>query len=168
MVPTGITLHYSAGGSAVSSYRHLKANNLGYHFLIDRNGSVHQMYYLDSTCYHAGNATWKGESPNKKHIAICLASFGQLNKDNRTCYGNLICDAVERQNAHWEPATPEQEISLLQLCVWLCKNLAIKSEKICGHSEACVPVGRKQDVGGVISLSMAEFRILVHKCSVVR
>jgi N-acetyl-anhydromuramyl-L-alanine amidase AmpD len=164
LIPKGITVHYTAGGRATSSIAHLESVGLGYHLLIDRDGTVWQMYYLDSTCSHAGKASWKGFSPNLSHISIALCSYGLLTpsasiKDSfLNEYGYEVAQVSYRQNQYWEPATQEQEEALFDICLWLCRSFDINTDNICGHSEACLPRGRKLDPGGVLDYPMSYFR----------
>jgi len=154
MIPRGITIHYTAGGRASTSMKFLREQGLGYHLIIDRDGHIYQMYYLDSTCSHAGNANWNDLSPNRHHIAVALANYGPLSPTPggyRTAYGNKITDGVSRNGRWWEPATDDQEQALIDICRWLCQNQEIDSKNICGHDECCVPTGRKTDPGGILS-----------------
>jgi len=164
LIPKGITLHYTAGASATSTIVHLESVGFGYHLLIDRDGTVWQMYYLDSTCSHAGKASWKGFSPNLNHISIALCSFGLLTPSKNIKdvflneYKHEVTQVSYRQNQYWEPATQEQEDSLYDVCLWLCRSFNIDPDHICGHSEACLPRGRKIDPGGVLGYEMSYFR----------
>lgn len=160
--PVGITVHYTAGSSALSTIDYMRQQTkLAYHLLIERDGSVIQMSYLDQRVNHAGVADWNGHSPNREHVAVALASWGLLEKDGDrflTYTGHEISPALVayRNGHHWEAATPEQITSLEKTCVWLCKYLAISPKEICGHDE-CAPK-RKVDPGGVLPYLMSKFR----------
>jgi len=160
--PEGVTIHYTAGGSAASSIAYMQTKKLGYHLLIDRHGATHQMYYLDSTCSHAGNAYWAGKSPNRYFISVAICSFGLLKQRKNgvmaNAYGSVMDNHATRDGKVWEPATPEQESALLEVCLWLCNNLNINPDNVCGHSECAVPAGRKIDPGGTLSFSLPDFR----------
>lgn len=165
--PEGVTIHYTAGGSPESSITYLKAQNYGYHLLIDREGAIHQMYYLDSTCSHSGNAYWQGKSPNRYFISIALCNYGKLISRKggviANAYGRIMKNHAFRYGEHWEPCTPEQESALLDVSLWLCNNLNINPDNVCGHEECAVPAGRKIDPGGALSFSMPEFREMLRQ-----
>ena len=167
MIPKGIYLHYTAGDSAKSSITFLVKKQLGYHLMIDRDGSVTQMYDLVSTVYYAGSAVWNDLSPNRFFISIAICSYGLLtpmekDKDSfENVYGQQVDSAIYRRGNYWEPATHEQEDELIRLCTWLCKEFSISPDNICGHDECCVPKGRKIDPGGVLGFSMENFRGMI-------
>lgn len=176
LIPKGITLHYTAGASAESSIRHLQnlRSGFGYHFVIDRDGTVFQMTSLAAKAMHAGPADWKGLSPNSHHIAIALANFGELKPANRSgeiiyenAYGGKVNKVVEAFGRFWEPATGEQEQTTFDLCLWLCQKFSLKGEDICGHDECCDPPGRKIDPGGIFGFSMHSFRMMMDRLMVL-
>lgn len=163
--PLGITLHYTADNSAETAVKVLMAEGLGYHIIIERDGSVWQMTSFNRTCWHAGKATWLGRSPNHHHIAIALVSWGLLSKDLKS-YSNVAIaseeivyrpDNINAQMHHWQSATAAQLASLQTLLTWLIKH-GIDPSHICGHDEAAIPFGRKMDPGGVLPMTMSELR----------
>jgi len=160
--PRGITIHYTAGGTAHSSMDYLrKETQLRYHFVIDRDGSIYQMVNLDSSVSHAGSSRWNCKSVNKSHVAIAIASYGFLTiQDGKffTAYNQEIDKSrvVYRQEGHWEGATYQQELALERICRFLMRNFMIYADDICGHAEA--DPRRKIDPGGILSYTMSEFR----------
>ena len=165
LAPKGITIHYSAGASAESSIEYLRTTDLRYHFIIARSGKIYQMVSLDGSISHAGQAEWNGLSPNESHVAICIASWGRLSKMGDT-YRTwtkkplglsqvAYREGVNGKHDFWERATEGQESSLVDLVYWLCKNLSILPENICGHDES---TSRKIDPGGILSFSMERLR----------
>lgn len=167
--PLGITVHYTAGGSATSSIDYLRTTTLRYHLLIDRNGEVYQMVYLDRKVNHAGNASWAGLSPNSNHIAIAIANWGKLEESGGQyqtwARKSLQHTQVARRPfnilegiAYWERAPLVQERALLACLRWLIKHNGIRAEHICGHDESTL---RKIDPGGSLRHKMSEIRRIV-------
>jgi N-acetyl-anhydromuramyl-L-alanine amidase AmpD len=172
-IAKGITVHYTAGGAATSTIDYLRKTSLRYHLLIDREGSVYQLVYLNRKVNHAGPANWLGLSPNRNHIAIALANWGVLEKDNDRYHTWTRKVLPPSQVAHrpytqegkmgyWEACTPDAEETLNGVLRWLCVNLNIDSNHICGHDES---TPRKVDPGGSLSQSMEEIRRSVYVCS---
>lgn len=168
MVPSGVTVHYTADGSARKSIAALKGAGLGYHIIIDRDGTVYQTCYLTQSVYHAGKAMWNGRSPNRHHLAVAVVSWGAVTlKDGnyRAWTGMpLPREEVQRREGnlgsgdyHWHVCTRPQENALLAFLRWAVSK-GIKPEDVCGHDECAIPKGRKADPGGVLSLSMLELR----------
>lgn len=166
--PEGVTLHYTADRNFQRTYRELISNQLGYHFVIDRDGKVYQLAYLDRTTNHAGKAMWEGKSPNRSHLSIALISWGALEKkgDAWTAWtGEKISDQdaafrpsnIDGKLYAWDKATDQQEETLMMLLKWIILN-GIDPKMICDHSECALPAGRKKDIGGVISMQMHDLR----------
>lgn len=171
MVPLGVTVHYLADVNIERAIKSLTSEKLGYHFIIDRNGSVLQTCYLSHSVNHAGKADWRGHSPNRHHVAVALSSWGLASRKGETftAWNGAELPAAEiarrpsnTSNAlyHWHAATQAQEASLIKLLRWLVKN-GIDPKNVCGHDECCIPVGRKSDPGGVLSMTMGELRDII-------
>lgn len=160
---TGITIHYTASGSVESAHNALKDRGLNYHFIIDRNGDVVQSAKLTHSVYHAGKAMWNGASPNRKHVAIALVSWGFVSSGRETWAGTFVPynSVRERDGKTWHKATAVQEAKLILLCRWLVQQ-GINPENVCGHDECCIPAGRKSDPGGVLSMPVSKLRQLLH------
>ena len=168
--PIGITVHYTAGGTAISSIEYLRKTSLRYHLLIDRNGEVYQMVYLDSKVNDAGKASWLGVSPNSNHTAIALANWGRLDNVNGQCLtwtrkslpqAQVVCRPynIRKGTACWEASSLAQEMALMRCLKFLSKHNGIKAENICGHDEA---TSRKIDPGGCLKNPMSEIRRIVY------
>lgn len=156
--PKGITIHYSADGSSERLRREMFATKIGYHFLIAKNGRIIQTSPLDKTVHHAGKAMWNDLSPNRHHIAIAFICWGKLNEKGHTWTGLQIQNPVTRAAGTWEPATNEQEASLIRLLKFLSLTYKISADDICGHDECAIPPGRKADPGGSLSMTMPSLR----------
>ena len=87
MKPTGIVIHYTAGGSRESTVNWFKDQNCGVsaHFVIGRDGSITQMVELDTIAFHAGNSKLNVDGDtvrgfNNFSIGIEIANYGLLEK----------------------------------------------------------------------------------------
>lgn len=168
--PLGITVHYTAGGTATSSIDYLRKTTLDYHLLIDRSGEVYQMVYLDRKVNHAGKASWLGLSPNSNHLAIAIANWGKLDEVNgqyqtwtrKSLPSNQVAhrpfNIKKDAWAYWEAAPLVQEQALMACLGWLIKHNGISAEHICGHDES---TSRKIDPGGSLRNKMSEIRRIV-------
>lgn len=168
MVPSGITVHYTGDGSAQAAIKALKGAGLGYHIIIDRDGTVHQTCYLSQSVHHAGKALWNGKSPNRHHLAVAVVSWGAVllkNGEYQAWTGMPLAKAeVQRRQGnlgagdyHWHVCTRQQETALMAFLRWAVSK-GISPDDVCGHDEAAIPKGRKADPGGVLSFSMKELR----------
>lgn len=167
--PTGITVHYTADPTVEGALQSFGADGYCYHLIVDRDGKVTQSAYCDSGTWHAGNAKWNGQSPNRSHIAVAVVGWGKLDQDPQHGWVSWAGTAVDPSEVvqrpdnltgavgAWQACTPAQEASLEQVLRWGIAN-GIKPENICGHDEAAVPAGRKDDPGGALSRTMPELR----------
>lgn len=156
--PKGITIHYTADDNLDRTVRSLKGQKLGYHFFIERDGTVVQSADLLSRVNHAGVAKWRGQSPNRSHISIAVLSWGVL-KNSKNWLDNVVKqDVVVRRQHQWHAATKAQEGALISLLADLCSELKIDPMDVCGHDECAQPVGRKIDPGGIFEFTMPELR----------
>ena len=70
-------------------------------------------------------------------------------------------DSLNGVKLPWHAATGLQEIAFINALKWLCINFGIKPDDVCDHAECALPRGRKMDIGGVISWTMEEVRMLL-------
>jgi len=163
MKPAGITIHYTADRSPERTVKSLASAGLGYHYLVDRDGTVFQLADTNRSVSHAGKAMWLELSNNRSHLAISLLSWGKLTelKDGHCVAWNGLAinkqDIAYRGGFYWDAATPAQEKALVDLLKVLCFH-CIDTADICGHDESAIPPGRKTDPGGVLSMTMSELR----------
>lgn len=73
-VPHTITLHHTAGGR-VGSEGYLKQQGLGYHFMIDKDGTIHQYNGINNVVGHSSKA-------NRGYIGVSYISGGKLGPVN--------------------------------------------------------------------------------------
>lgn len=77
-----IVLHWTAGASIDNDVRTLKSKNYGYHFLIDRDGTVFQGSPINKVVSHAGLSYGpRGIEVNSHSIGISFSTLGTLDKD---------------------------------------------------------------------------------------
>lgn len=155
--PKGITLHYTADDNLNRTLLALDKGKMGYHFIVDRDGQVHQITSLGSRVNHAGVAKWNGQSPNRTHIAVAVLSWGLL-ENGMSWAKRPVFDSVKRRGHEWHSATQKQEEATLSLIEALRESFGILPQNICGHDECCIPLGRKVDPGGVLSVSTDQIR----------
>jgi N-acetyl-anhydromuramyl-L-alanine amidase AmpD len=165
MLPLGVCIHYLADRDITRAIESLTGANLGYHLIIDRDGKITQTTYFNLRVNHAGLASWNNLSPNRSFISVALASWGYLTDDHKSWNGLVLPEKdiakrkgnLDQKIYCWDKATIEQEKSLEKILLWLISK-GIDVKNICGHDESALPLGRKQDPGGVISKPMKELR----------
>lgn len=73
---TGIIVHATAGASGQSSVSWLSQIGFGYHYIIDRDGSIIVCVPKEEVAYHAGiSKGWAGNGCNKYTIGIAFANM---------------------------------------------------------------------------------------------
>lgn len=121
-----IVLHYTQQGSVAESLETLKTANsqgkVSSHYLVGRDGSVHQLVGDDARAWHAGGGRWGGI------VDLNSASIG-----------------IEIDNNGSEPYSEVQIAALIALLQDLTTRLRIPPTQIIGHSDLA-PV-RKVDPG---------------------
>jgi N-acetyl-anhydromuramyl-L-alanine amidase AmpD len=135
----------------------MDAKKIGYHFIIDRDGSLHQTASLSHSVNHAGKAMWNGQSPNRTHLAIAFISWGFLTDESKAWNGTQVA-GVKRRGKLWDPASEAQENRLNKLLGELIRFYGISPLNICGHDECAIPQGRKADPGGSLLKTMGDIR----------
>lgn len=156
--PLGVTVHYTASGGVDSALTE-EQKGLGYHGLIDRDGSFIQTCYFDLRVNHAGKAVWNGKSPNATHLAIAIVSWGILDDEGKTYTKKQLEpeDIAEYNGKKWHKATAQQEKTLKEFLAWTVACGILPSE-ICGHDDCALPPGRKVDPGGILSFRLSDIR----------
>lgn len=125
-----ILIHYTAFTSIEKTIRLFQrsTSQVSAHYIIEKNGEVVQMVRDKDQAFHAGLSHWKGKkSCNRFSIGIELVNKGEWKK--------VI------------PYTQEQYDSLVTLCRRLIRKYSIPQERILGHSDVAIPLGRKRDPG---------------------
>lgn len=166
--PSYIVLHNTLGGSASGSIDFLnnETNGFGYHFLIDRDGSIFQTAPLNAITRHAGLSNWRGwDNLNSFSIGISFANYGPLSRSGDgwvNMYGGRINDtdvlpgpiphyngATKYELSGWETYTTAQVQSALWICQEVMKVFPIRD--IVRHDD--VSIGRKIDTGPALDLA---------------
>jgi len=166
---SGATVHYAADTKSSRIIDALKSSGLGYHFLIEENGTILQLAPLNRRVYHAGKAVWNGQSPNRSHVGIAICNWGLLQeKDNHfiTWSGRIIEPerVAFRRGQYWQDATPSQVSSMFYVLRFLVSVMGFKPSEVCTHAECAIPAGRKVDVGGSIQYSGNQLRAVLQVC----
>ena len=166
IAPKAIVLHYTAGGTAVSSVNWLSRDDETYvsaHIVIGRDGHVFQLGPLNRRALHAGVSQWQGrENLNNWSIGIELANWGLVTRNGASyvSWAGHPVSALKVQEAthksglraYWEAYPGVQVLSLIEVCKALTQEYGIGT--IVGHDD--VSPGRKVDPGPL--LDMEELR----------
>lgn len=73
---TTIVLHGTGGASGLSSINWLKKINLSYHYIIERDGTIHKCVPLSRVAFHAGKSVGpSGANCNEYSIGIAFANM---------------------------------------------------------------------------------------------
>lgn len=78
MVPTHIVIHDTSGASGQSSIDSWKARGDGVcaHFVVDRDGTIHQCRAANLTAGHTGTDPWKDPTDGRTYLGLNLQSVG--------------------------------------------------------------------------------------------
>jgi N-acetyl-anhydromuramyl-L-alanine amidase AmpD len=96
----GVTVHHTADTNVTRLIESLKAEGLGYHIIIDRDGTVIQTTYHSQRVNHAGTAKWLGHSPNRSHVAVSIVSWGSVTKKGNRYFAWNGAEVVATQVAN--------------------------------------------------------------------
>ncbi|RFC41545.1 MAG: N-acetyl-anhydromuramyl-L-alanine amidase AmpD, partial [Verrucomicrobia bacterium] len=149
------------------------------YFGISRTGTIYQTHPLSEWGHHAGATRHAvlGSGLSAKLVGIELASAGLVQPEGAGFRAlgwpeRFTAEQVRHAKAegnvtragHYLAYTPEQEASLTKLLLWLHQNNpdVFKLEYVLGHDEIAVDrqgrLGRKQDPGGGLSMTMEDYR----------
>ena len=70
----GIIVHHTGGRGLQAAIDTLKARGLGYHYMVDRDGSITEFVPGDQKAWHAGKTDKKPELSNSNTISISLVA----------------------------------------------------------------------------------------------
>lgn len=171
--PKGLIVHYTAGrDNPIGTLKSLAKRGLGC-LIMGKDGRIYRSHSqeLDEVAYHAGSSMiykTKGLSFYCMGMEMCNAGKLDLESDGHySWFGTRIPgENVRSVNGNgykiagdYEKYTTEQEQSLFDFCIWQLKtNPEFSVDWVLGHDEVCVPMGRKSDPGGSLSMSMPNFR----------
>lgn len=152
-----LVAHYTAGRSAANSANWLcsKAAKASAHLIIGREGSLYQLVNFDSVAWHAGPSAWgKLTGLNNFSIGIELDNPGFVVKDGAGKWRSLALGVtyenhdvvVDERGMGWVTYTVPQLTLLEQVGLEIIEAYPSLKD-IVGHSDICVPAGRKPDPG---------------------
>jgi len=192
--PSGVVVHYTAGRrgglkKALDSIKGADDNEFTY-LVIGDDGSLVQAHPVSEWGYHAGESAWPGlgTGVSRLLIGVEMNCAGELKRAKSGINkGKLVTwfdKVVPEENVryvtedtwgcptgYYESYTPEQEETLIKLCLWLKKNDptgdTFSFDYVLGHHEVAGKKGigrwRKTDPGGSLSMSMPDFRALLKR-----
>jgi N-acetyl-anhydromuramyl-L-alanine amidase AmpD len=172
--PKGLIVHYHCGwtDSRINSIPVLKLGKKnGYKYMcMEENGDV---YYPNAKLSFWEHGAHSGTKHHYDHVGIEVINSGKLQKRGSKFYTwfdkEIPSDRViayERKDniveGYYEVFTDEQIKSLVGLCHYMKdKYESFSFDNVLGHDE--VAVGRKNDPGGSLTMTMPEFRKLVKR-----
>ncbi|TQF84842.1 SH3 domain-containing protein [Elioraea sp. Yellowstone] len=157
ITPRFIVMHYTAGGSALSSVRAIRDRGLSAHLFVDRDGGIIQTVPFNVAAFHAGPSSWRGfDGLNRHAIGIEIANFGFL--DRQTSEGwtraglrifapHEVMVAAHRNGGPvmaWE-LYPEAQLRALDAIVAALRAAYPTIQEVVGHDD--ISPGRKLDPG---------------------
>ncbi len=157
-----IVIHYTAGGSALSSAQFLakEDSRASAHLVIARNGKIYQLVDFETQAWHAGQSRLNyREHVNSFSIGIELENPGYLKlKGGKyvTWFGKQVSDKLVEQHPHpktgepsyWHSYTLKQLKVTREVCILLNQHYSIKY--LVGHSD--VSLSGKVDPGPAFPL----------------
>jgi len=181
--PKGAIVHFTAGhdSSEEKAKETLKwGASQGYtFFVIGPSGRVYQNFPLDKWGHHAGSSNWVGigSGVSQHLVGIEVACAGKLTTDLKSWFGKqyekqecrIVGDNYECPAGIYKKFTKEQEQALVKLILWLKSNnpKVFNLDFVLGHHEVAGVKGigywRKNDPGGSLSMTMSDFREMLHK-----
>jgi N-acetylmuramoyl-L-alanine amidase len=165
IVPRFIIIHYTAGGSADSSYDALDRAGLSAHILIKRDGALIQCVDFDSKAFHAGKSFWRGyRSLNSCSIGIEVCNYGWLMRRGDGKFQRvgetpvfepeevIVADHKNGRprDVGWEVYPEAQLVVLKEVCEALLNEYPTIIE-IVGHDD--ISPDRKQDPGPAMPMT---------------
>ena len=181
--PKGLIVHFTAGWSTQGDKNMEDSirwgNGEGYAFWgIARSGKIYKTHPENEWGSHAGKSYYKGlgSSVSSKLIGVEIANAGRVIKKSSggwkaESFSESFTDDMVRtvkakaniKAGTYLKYTPEQEQSLIDLCFYFKEKYpnTFSFDYVLGHDE--VAPDRKSDPSGSLSMTMPEFRALLHK-----
>ena len=176
--PRGAIVHFTAGRDQTEAQARNTVSNgreTGYaFFVIGPEGEVYQAFPLDRWGYHAGESNWPGlgSGVSSRLVGIEVCNAGKLDANRKSWFGVTYPASATRTVGEdygcpagiYRKYTPEQEVALFQLLLWLKANnpAVFHFAYVLGHHEVAGKRGlgwwRKNDPGGALSMTMDKFR----------
>lgn len=173
--PDGAVVHYTVSGntpkSAESVVRSLASRGLGCP-VVDANGIIYVPEGFDwerDIAYHAGASLWNGKTAvSNTKIGFEMCNWGSAAKQQNVPSDQIrvgLANNGSSQKQSYQKYTAAQEEFLVNVMVYLKKKYpkTFSYDGVCGHDECATPLGRKNDPGASLSMSMPAFRALLKK-----
>lgn len=182
--PQGAVVHFTAGRSlkgdsdAISTVIYGAGQGFAY-LCISNDGTVFQAHPLDRYGNHAGTSRWPdiGGDVSRQLVGIEICCAGHVTPigDNKfkSWFGEIYNASQVRHvkeedygcpTGYYHKYTPEQELALVQLLLWLKSNNpdVFNFDYVLAHHEVSGKKGigyfRKNDCGGALSITMDQLR----------
>jgi len=181
--PEGMIVHFNAGrNDPVSTMATGRGNGYLYSAL-GRDGLLVQSNALNEWGYHAGTSSWvdpagkKFSSVHTRLHGLEISSAGRVDPLSdgtfKTWFKTILPASEVRtvakkdnvQKGSYHAYAKVQEQALIEYILWLKVNnpSVFNFDMVVGHDEVALPLGRKNDPGGALSMTMPEFRALLKK-----
>jgi len=142
----GIIVHHTGGRGLQAAIDTLKARGLGYHYMVDRDGSITEFVPGDQKAWHAGKTDKKPELSNSNTVSISLvakddkdvtkeqlkAGFG-LGKDLMSKYGASSVAGHGETSSHKHPEEGKTLANALRVGKIEAKNGGLASGPNTGY-----------------------------------
>ncbi|MBX3569958.1 MAG: N-acetylmuramoyl-L-alanine amidase [Rhizobiaceae bacterium] len=107
--PRLLVIHYSVTDTVAAAVTALDAATLGYHILIEKDGTAFQTRRFTESAAHPGLSNWKsdsgvtlGASVSRGSIGICMMNKGFAFGGSPSAPGKLIYNPNDASMQHWE------------------------------------------------------------------
>lgn len=178
----GTVVHFDAGrGNPINTMDSGRKNNYLYHAL-GRDGAFYQSNSLEEWGWHAGKSEWRVNGKVKSGVSsycdgVEVCSAGLVKKVSNEFFAPWYAKSQKdyihkndvrfvkkafnvRNDAYYQIFTAAQERALIQYLLWRKVNdpKNYSFDCVVGHDEVAIPLGRKTDPGGALSMYMPELR----------
>jgi len=175
--PEGLIVHFTAGQCDTESDMKESLSwgkEQGYSFWgIGPTGKLYQTSPLSHGGAHAGASFWPslGDSVSQYLLGVEIACAGKVDSNGKSWFNKTYAKDRLRtvgnkdnvQAGTYVKYTPEQEESLIELCLWLKRNNpdVFSFDLVLGHDS--VAPSRKSDPGGSLSMTIPELQAKLKK-----
>jgi len=167
---TYLIMHYTAGGSAESSIRHLvkPSAKASAHLVIGRDGAITQMVAFNRVAWHAGTSRWLGKTGMNRHaIGIELDNAGPMSGEPgnwRSWFERRYDDSdvlvaahrFEAEEQGWHRYTEAQLDAAMEASEALFDRYGLKD--VLGHDD--IAPDRKRDPGPAFPMEAFRSRLV--------
>lgn len=162
----GLVVHYTvsarSASSAIGVVKYLASKGLGCP-VMDEDGVIYipeGFNLLTDIAYHAGASAWKGKTAISAYcIGMEICNWGSAGKSKKVTDLRTVKKKDNMFAGTYQKYTAAQEAALENFILWLSRQSTdFDIAWVVGHDEIATPLGRKNDPGGSLSMSMPEFR----------